>query len=147
MIIEEWFGNDYFGNLIINNYPNLQSLVVGKDSLQNLNSLKICNCEKLKTIETKNGYSRNGAFYNMKNVIIESILIFTTLVYIFLNYNHSKQDINHSMKQYVSLYQVILLNSILVYIFLNYNHSKQEIIHSMKQQVYLYQVFVSSLIL
>ena len=69
MIIEEWFGNDYFGNLIINNYPNLQSLVVGKDSLQNLNSLKICNCEKLKTIET-HSYS----FVNVENVILESIL-------------------------------------------------------------------------
>ena len=70
MIIEEDFGNDYFGNLIIQNYPNLQSIVVKKKSLQNLNSLKICNCEKLKSIEIG-----NDAFYEMKNVvIIESIM-------------------------------------------------------------------------
>ena len=67
MIIEEWFGNDYFGNLVIQNYPNLQSIIVKKYSLKNLNSLKICNCEKLKTIEIE-----EGTFRNMKNVIIES---------------------------------------------------------------------------
>ena len=68
MIIEEEFGNDYFGNLIIQNYPNLQSIIVKKKSLENLNSLKICNCEKLKTIETE-----GVDFRNVKNVIIESI--------------------------------------------------------------------------
>ena len=73
MIIEEEFGNDYFGNLIIQNYPNLQSIVVKKNSLRKLNSLKICNCEKLKTIEIEDGDWREGAFYNVKNVIIESI--------------------------------------------------------------------------
>ena len=75
MIIEEDFGNDYFGNLIIDNYPNLQSIVVKKNSLQNLNSLKICNCEKLKTIEIEDGneWEEDGAFSNVKNVIIESI--------------------------------------------------------------------------
>ena len=74
MIIEEEFGNDYFGNLVIQNYPNLQSIVVKKNSLKNLNSLKICNCEKLKTIEIEDGEEWcDGAFRNVKNVIIESI--------------------------------------------------------------------------
>ena len=68
MNIEEEFGNDYYGNLIIKNYPNLQSIVVKNGSLQNLNSLKICNCEKLKTIEIE-----DDNFKNVKNVIIESI--------------------------------------------------------------------------
>ena len=68
MIIEERFGNDYYGNLVIDNFPNLQSIVVKKNSLQKLNSLKICNCEKLKTIEIE-----EDAFWNVKNVIIESI--------------------------------------------------------------------------
>ena len=68
MIIEEGFGNDYFGNLVIENYPNLQSIIVKKNSLKNLNSLKICNCEKLKTIMIE-----YDCFYNMKSVIIESI--------------------------------------------------------------------------
>ena len=70
MIIEEGFGNDYFGNLVIENYPNLEKIVVKKNSLENFNSLKICNNEKLKTIEIE--YS---AFHNVKNVIIESISI------------------------------------------------------------------------
>ena len=72
MIIEERFGNDYFGNLIIENYPNLQSIIVKKNSLRNLNSLKICNCEKLKTIEIEDSVYQ-GAFWHVKNVIIESI--------------------------------------------------------------------------
>ena len=73
MIIEEEFGNDYYGNLIIQNYPNLQSIIVKKKSLQFLNSLKICNCEKLKTIETEDGNRWDGASSNVNNVIIESI--------------------------------------------------------------------------
>ena len=81
MIIEEEFGNDYFGNLVIENYPNLEKIVVKKKSLQNLNSLKICNNDKLKTIEAEDGeewqanneWVNNGAFLNVKNVIIESI--------------------------------------------------------------------------
>ena len=68
MIIEEKYGNDYYRDLVIENYPNLQSIIVKKNSLQNLNSLKICSCEKLKTIEIE-----DDAFYNVKNVIIESI--------------------------------------------------------------------------
>ena len=75
MIIEEEFGNGYYGNLIIQDYPNLQSIIVKKNSLQNLNSLKICNCDKLKTIEIEDGdrWTGSGAFSNVKNVIIESI--------------------------------------------------------------------------
>ena len=74
MIIEEEFGNDYYGNLIIENYPNLEEIIVKKYSFQNLNSLKICNNEKLKTIEVEDGDEWNtGAFWNVKNVIIESI--------------------------------------------------------------------------
>ena len=74
MIIREYFGNDFYGNLVIENYPNLQSIVVKKNSLKNLNSLKICNCEKLETLEVKDGDWRvSGAFNNVKNVIIERI--------------------------------------------------------------------------
>ena len=68
MIIEEGFGNDYHGNLVIENYPNLQSIVVKEYSLQRFISLKICNCEKLKTIETE-----DKDFLFTKDVIIESI--------------------------------------------------------------------------
>ena len=70
MIIEEKFGNDYFGDLVIENYPNLEKIVVNKNSLKNLNSLKICNNEKLKTIEIE-----DGAFYRVNKVLIESISI------------------------------------------------------------------------
>ena len=68
MIIEFRYGNNYYGNLVIQNYPNLHSIIVKKDSLQNLNSLKICNCEKLRAIETE-----DWSFCRVRNVIIESI--------------------------------------------------------------------------
>ena len=73
MIIEERFGNYYFGNLVIDNYPNLQSIIVKKNSLNNLNSLKICNCEKLKIIDIEDSDRKeDGVFGNVKNVIIDS---------------------------------------------------------------------------
>ena len=73
MIIEEGFGDFYFGNLLIKNYPNLQSIVVKKNSLNNLNSLKICNCEKLKIIDIENSDRKeDGVFGNVKNVIVDS---------------------------------------------------------------------------
>ena len=72
MIIEEWFGDDYFGNLVIENYPNLEKIVVKKNSLQYLNSLKICNNEKLKTIETGDGEGSDAAFVFIKKLSIES---------------------------------------------------------------------------
>ena len=81
MIIEEGFGNDYFGDLVIENYPNLEKIVVKEDSFQNLNSLKICNNEKLKIIEIENGDILEGAFYGVKNVIIESIWLFDYLTF------------------------------------------------------------------
>ena len=67
MIIGEEFGEYYYGNLVIDNYPNLEKIVVKKYSLKYLNSLKICNNEKLKTIEIE-----DNAFRNVRNVIIES---------------------------------------------------------------------------
>ena len=60
-------------DFVIENYPNLEKIVVKNNSLQNLNSLKICNNEKLKTIEIEDGEYDDCALCNAKNVIIESI--------------------------------------------------------------------------
>jgi len=60
--------NEWKGDLIITNYPNLQSIIVKKNSLKNLNSLKICNCEKMKTIKIE-----DKAFRNVKIMIVKSI--------------------------------------------------------------------------
>ena len=70
MIIEEEFGNDYYGNLIIQNYPNLQSIVVKKNSLMNLNSLKICNCDKLKNIKIENGCLNKAMSFELKGILV-----------------------------------------------------------------------------
>ena len=42
--------NDLTGHLVIANYPNLRSIKVNDDSLQNVLSLKICDNPKLQTI-------------------------------------------------------------------------------------------------
>ena len=78
LIKELEFGEDCFNewkdDLAIENYPNLERIIVKENSLKNLNSLKICNCEKLKTIEIEDGDWKDGAFCSVENVIIESIL-------------------------------------------------------------------------
>ena len=61
--------NEWRDDLVIENYPNLESIIVKKNSLRDLNSLKICNCEKLRIIETGD-YS----FGKVSNVLFESIL-------------------------------------------------------------------------
>ena len=53
MVIGEGCFREVKDDLVIENYPNLEKIVVDENSLMNLNSLKICNCEKLKTIETE----------------------------------------------------------------------------------------------
>ena len=61
--------NQLKDDLVIENYPNLQLIVVKENSLRYLNSLKICNCEQLKIIEIG-----GGALQNVKVVTIESII-------------------------------------------------------------------------
>ena len=73
MIIGKGCFREVKDDLLIENYPNLEKIVVRMNSLMNLNSLKICDNEKLNTIKIENGYRDNGAFHNVKNVIIESI--------------------------------------------------------------------------
>ena len=60
--------NNWKGDFVIDSFPNLEKIIMKKNSLQNLNLLKICNCERLKTIETE-----DGTLCNVKNVIIDSI--------------------------------------------------------------------------
>ena len=67
--------------MVIQNYPNLQSIVVREWALDHLNSLKICNCEKLKNIEIKDGVETQddlgevvytGALKYVDDITIES---------------------------------------------------------------------------
>ena len=41
MVIESEFGNDYYGNLVIENYPNLKSIVVKYESFSKTTSLSL----------------------------------------------------------------------------------------------------------
>ena len=74
MIIGGSCFNGMKDEFVIKNYPNLEKIVVDYDSLTDLKSLKICNCERLKTIEIEDSTQwDNCAFRNVNNVIIESI--------------------------------------------------------------------------
>ena len=70
LVIGENYVNDWNGNFVIEKYPKLEKIVVKKNSMNNLKSLKICNCEKLKTIEIE-----GNAFWNVQKLDIESIFI------------------------------------------------------------------------
>ena len=54
--------------LVIENYPNLEMIIVKKNSLQSIYTLGIYQCEKLKTVEME-----YCAFYYVKSVVFESI--------------------------------------------------------------------------
>ena len=60
-------------DFVLSGYPHLEKIVVKKNSLQNLNSLKISNNELLKNIEIEDGssFDDSGSFSNVKTVIIE----------------------------------------------------------------------------
>ena len=76
LIIGEKSLNKWKLDLKIINYCNLNKIVVKKNSLRFLNSLKICNCEKLKTFRIEDGdrQKRDGAFLNVGSVTLESII-------------------------------------------------------------------------
>ena len=60
-------------DLEICDYPYLEKIVVKENSLKNMNLLKICNNEELKTIEIGNGdWDDDSSFRNVNNVIFES---------------------------------------------------------------------------
>ena len=69
-------------NVDIVNLPSLDSIVVKKNSMMNVESLKICNNEQLKTIHFENGdmiennsvLSSNCSFQNLQNLQLTSTL-------------------------------------------------------------------------
>ena len=62
--------NEWEGTLVINNYPDLERIVVGKNSLKNMNSLCIRNNEKLRSIQMN-----QKAFYYLRECSIQGIHI------------------------------------------------------------------------
>ena len=71
MIIEEEFGNDYYGNLVIANYSNLKKIILKKKSFIYLNSLKICDNPVLKTITIEDNV-QNGILHSINKIHIQS---------------------------------------------------------------------------
>ena len=80
MVIEEDVCNDMRGDVVIEGLNCLRSILVKKKSMQNLNSLKICNCELLEKIEVNGGNRDNGAFENVKSVEISSLIDLIQLI-------------------------------------------------------------------
>ena len=69
--------NEWKAVWMIERYQYLEKIIVKNYSLRGLKSLKICNCELLKSIEIKDGELQggigNGSFSNVNDVTIESI--------------------------------------------------------------------------
>ena len=72
MEIGEGCLNKWNGDWAIEDYPNLDKIIVKKNSLMNLKSLKICNCNELMSIEIK-----ENSLKCVNNVKIESIFEMT----------------------------------------------------------------------
>ena len=86
------------GDLILSGLDNLEKIIVKENSLQNLNSLKICNNEELSNIEIE-----NGVFSNVNNVIIESKFRNLMIWYLYLPKLQSLQTGNQSFFNTTSL--------------------------------------------
>ena len=81
MVIEEGVCNNMRGDVVIDGLNCLRSILVKKNSMKNLNSLKICNCELLEKIEVSDGdWGNNGAFMNVKSVEISSLIDLIQLI-------------------------------------------------------------------
>ena len=76
LVINEECGNEMKGNLELCGFENLENLVVKKNSLMNLNSLKISDNPVLKSIDIEDGDYRNDGLKNVKNVMITSLMIY-----------------------------------------------------------------------
>ena len=69
MVIEEGVCNDMRGDVVIDGLNCLRSILVEKNAMKKVNSLKICNCAMLEKIETE-----NGSFENVKSVELSSLI-------------------------------------------------------------------------
>ena len=66
--------NEMIGNLEIEELNSLKSILVMKNSLKNLNSLTIRNCELLEMIEINGDDFTDGSFSNVMSVEISSMI-------------------------------------------------------------------------
>ena len=80
MVIEEDVCNYMRGDVVIKGLNCLRSILVKKNSMNNVNSLKICNCELLEKIEVNGGNQDNGALRNVKSVEISSLIDLIQLI-------------------------------------------------------------------
>ena len=78
IVVEEGVCNEMKGDLVIEEFENLRSILVKKNSLENLNSLIIRNCKLLEKIETEDAQldrcSCKGLFCNVKSVEISCLI-------------------------------------------------------------------------
>ena len=93
--------NDLTGHLVIANYPNLISIGVSDDSLQNVASLKICDNPELQTITVNN----EGCKY-LSCIDFSSKSYPSFIDWIFLDSQHSQQGKDHLMIHPHCVYRV-----------------------------------------
>ena len=67
--------NDVRGDVIIRNYPHLETISIKDCSLKNANCFKIMDNAQLKSITIKDGIFFYGSLMNVNSVVFESIVI------------------------------------------------------------------------
>ena len=67
--------NDMKDDLVISGFKNLKSIVVKKNAMKNLNSLKICDCDVLERIIVEDGSGWNDGTYHAPFVNVKSVII------------------------------------------------------------------------
>ena len=93
IVIKENCGNEMKDDLAFCDFEELNSIIVEKNALKNVKSLIIADNPCLRMIKTetgdggwKSGDSRNtGAFYNTRNITIDSLLLILVVDSIFLS--------------------------------------------------------------
>ena len=76
IIIDEDFENSLYESFVIDHYPNLAIIEIGKNSLKSSQALRISHNEKLHSIIVKGGRDEmdsSGSFSQTKSLILDSI--------------------------------------------------------------------------
>ena len=98
--------NDMTDDLVISGFTNLRSIVVKKDAMMNLNSLKICDCDVLESIivEDGSGWDDDHTLHIHKRSMTCAIIPPTTILH-----DNSLQHITITNLQTLQIHHCILL--------------------------------------
>ena len=93
IVIDEDYENDLCECFVIEHYPNLEVIVIGKNSLTLSQSLRISHNEKLHSIIIKGGNDEmdtTGSFSETKSLIFDSTITIILFYYCISSYTRKR---------------------------------------------------------